>query len=132
MLIYLFYNYYKYSESINDNSKKIFERNKNFICELAFQGQVNKKELCEICGINRYTLKIKIFHLSKIPNFSISQYPPYYSFQGDSIMILAVSEELFEQVKNKDIIIKKNNSFNLNISGKEYIFLSKENHQWLP
>ena len=132
LIIYLSYDGYKYADGIKKETKKTFEKNKDFIYKLSFQGQVIEKVFCEKCIVNRYTLKIELLQLSEWPSIGIAQYPPYYIFEKDSVIIITVPKELFEHAKERDSVIKDCQSFNLRVGNKEYLYLNKGKYQWIP
>ena len=113
MLIFSSCDYKKYTEGVKKDTQRIFNQNKNYIYRLAFEGKITEKKFCKECAFNKYTLKLEIDQLSEKPVISNIQYQPYYDFENDSVLNIAVSKELFEQVKEKDTVYKEKESFNL-------------------
>lgn len=122
----------KYSEGIKKDTQKIFEKNKGYIYGLTFEGQITEKSYCKECELNKYTLTLKLNQLSEKPIFSSEQYPPYYTFESDSVLNITVSKEFFDQVKERDKVYKKRESFNLKVGKLELLYLNKEKYKWLP
>lgn len=60
------------------------------------------------------------------------QYPPYYTFENDTVLNITVSKELFEQVKEKDRVFKVKESFYLKVKEQELLFLNQGKYKWLP
>ena len=122
----------KYSEGIKKDTQKIFVKNKGYIYGLTFEGQITEKSYCKECELNKYTLTLKLNQLSAKPIFSSEQYPPYYTFESDSVLNITVSKEFFDQVKERDKVYKERESFNLKVGKLELIYLNKEKYKWLP
>lgn len=125
-------NHNKYSEGIKKDTQKTFEKNKGYIYQLTFEGQVTEKTYCKECELNKYTLTLKLNQLSETPVISNVQYPPYYTFESDSVLNITVSKELFEQVKEKDKVYKEKESFNLKVGKLELLYLNQRKYKWLP
>jgi hypothetical protein len=124
--------YKKYAEGIKKDTQKTFEKNKDYIYQLGFEGQIKKKTYCADCELNKYTLTLELSQLSEKPVINNVQYLPYYTFESDSILNITVSKELYEQVKERDKIYKKKESFNLTVQERELLYLNKEKYRWLP
>jgi hypothetical protein len=122
----------KYSEGIKKDTQKIFVKNKGYIYGLTFEGQITEKSYCKECELNKYTLTLKLNQLSAKPIFSSEQYPPYYTFESDSVLNITVSKEFFDQVKERDKVYKERESFNLKVGKLELLYLNKEKYKWLP
>jgi hypothetical protein len=122
----------KYSEGIKKDTQKTFEKNKGYIYGLTFEGQITEKSYCKECELNKYTLTLKLNQLSEKPIISNEQYPPYYTFESDSVLNITVSKEFFDQVKERDKVYKKRESFNLKVGKLELLYLNKEKYKWLP
>jgi hypothetical protein len=87
---------------------------------------------CEECELNKYQLKFSLSSLSEKPIISNMQYPPYYTFENDTVLNITVSKELFEQVKEKDRVFKVKESFYLKVKEQELLFLNQGKYKWLP
>lgn len=122
----------KYSEGIKKDTQKIFVKNKGYIYGLTFEGQITEKSYCKECELNKYILTLKLNQLSAKPIFSSEQYPPYYTFESDSVLNITVSKEFFDQVKERDKVYKERESFNLKVGKLELLYLNKEKYKWLP
>jgi hypothetical protein len=132
MLIFSSCDYKKYAEGVKKDTQNRFNNNKSFLCRLSFEGLITKKEFCNDCELCKYKLYIKLSQLSEKPVISNSGYPPYYTFEKDSVLNIAVSKELYQQVKENDKIYKEKESFNLKLDNKELIYLNKEKNEWFP
>ncbi len=121
----------QFGEGVRTDTKRIFYTNKEYIYSLSFEGIVKKKELCYSCNINKYSVRINLNRLSKKPEISNIQYPPYYLFEGDSILTISVTKDLFDLIKENDKIIKKKKEFDLIINTKRRTYLSKDKNKWL-
>ena len=80
------------------------------------------KEFCDDCNINKYNIRMALYGLSKNPNISYMQSPPYYEFEGDSILTISVTKDLFALIKESDKIIKVAKEFELTINTKKEVF----------
>ncbi|MEI6697268.1 MAG: hypothetical protein WCO13_14535 [Bacteroidota bacterium] len=125
-------NYNRYGNGIIEDTHKTFERNKGYIYRLTFEGQITKKAICNECELNKYTLTLKLNQLSEKPVISNVEFPPYYTFESDSILNITVSKELFVKVKERDKVYKEKESFNLKAENNELLYLNKEQYKWLP
>ena len=126
------FNYSRYRNGIKKDTQKTFEKNKGYIYGLTFEGQITEKSYCKECELNKHTLTLKLCQLSEKPVISNAQFPPYYTFESDSILNITVSKELFEQVKEKDKVYKEKESFNLKAGEKDLLYLNKEKYKWVP
>lgn len=124
--------YYEYGKGIIEETKTTFEKNKAFIYSLSIEGEIEKKSYCEQCDLNRYTLLLKLKKISEKPNISSTQFSPYYSFESDSLLRIAVSKKIYELVNEKDKVYKEKKSFNIRVDNKEYLLLSKTKNKWMP
>ena len=122
----------QYAEGVKEDTKRIFTNKKDYIYNLSLEGIVEKKILCNSCDINMYTLQLQLNQISEKPGISNMQYPPYYMFKGDSIITISVSKYLFDNVNEKDKIMKGTKDFEISVNEKKLIYLSKEQNKWLP
>lgn len=76
-------------------------------------------------------MTLQLNQLSEKPVISNVQYPPYYTFENDSVLSISVSQELFEGVSEKDKVCKKRESFNLKVKEREFLYLNKDKYKWL-
>lgn len=122
----------QFGEGVQEDTKRIFTSNKDYIVNLTIEGIIIKKSICRKCSINKYTLELKITELSEKPDFSKLQYHPYYYFSGDSLMTISVPKEVYDNSIEQDVVRKNSNEFELFVSNKRYLYLSKEKFKWLP
>lgn len=122
----------QFGEGVQEDTKRIFTSNKNYIVNLSFEGIIVRKSICEKCNINRYSLELKINELSVKPDFGKLQYHPYYFFDGDSLLTISVSKELYQNSFEQNIIRKNSNEFEIFVNNNKYQYLSKEEYKWLP
>lgn len=122
----------QYGESVQEDTKRIFTSNKNYIVNLSIEGIIVRKSICEKCKINRYSLVLKINNLSVKPDFGKLQYQPYYFFSGDSLLTISVPKELYQNAFEQNIIRKDSNEFEIFVNNNKYQYLSKEEYMWLP
>jgi hypothetical protein len=125
-------NYSKYSNGIKEETKKSFKEHKNYIYNLFFKGEIIKKEKCEKCQINKYSISLKLIRLNEKPSIGNTQYPPYYSFECDSILNITVSPNIFNQVEENEVVVKESHSSYLKIENNLILYLDSEEYQWLP
>ncbi|MCH4895568.1 hypothetical protein E0494_02495 [Marinilabiliaceae bacterium JC040] len=132
-LLFVGFNACNYAQAIKKETIKTFNSRKRFMTELGFVGVIHRKNICEDCNINfnRYSLKIKLIELGDKPEFGESQYPPYYSFEKDSILNISVNETLYNNVEVMDTIKKKSKFLTINIKLTELQYLSSEKKEWL-
>jgi len=123
---------YKYGEGVTRDTQRTFNKNKQYLYSIVFDAIMVEKMYCPNCDINKYALKMIIKDISEKPFIENSQYPPYYSFEGDSILILSVSKELYEKVNVNQKILKTYNSYDLFINNEKYNLLNKKDNAWLP
>lgn len=122
----------QFREGVRNDTKRIFSTHKDYIYSLSFEGIVTKKEVCDNCNINKYNVRITVNELSKKPDISNIQYPPYYMFESDSVLTISVTKDLFDLIKTNDKIIKKTKAFELTVNTKKELYLSKDENKWLP
>lgn len=122
----------QFGEGVRNDTKRIFFTNKDYIYSLAFEGIVTNKEVCNNCNINKYNVRMTLSGLSKKPDISNIQYPPYYMFEGDSILTISVTKDLFDLISENDKILKGEKEPELTINGKKESYLSKKKNKWLP
>jgi hypothetical protein len=58
------------------------------------------------------------------------QYPPYYIFKGDSLLIISVGKDLFDIVNEKDKVAKETKDLEISVNSLKHIYLSKEKNKW--
>jgi hypothetical protein len=124
--------YKKYADAIKEETRNQFDKDKNYIYRLSFEGLITEKKYCKECEVCNYKLMIKISQLSEKPNISNAGFPPYYTFENDSLLSISVSKELYQEVKEKDKVNKENESYNLKVGTHELLYLNKEKYEWLP
>jgi len=122
----------QFGEGVMNDTKRIFDNNKDYMFNLSFEAIVAKKEVCDNCNINKYNIRMTLNELSKKPDISNIQYPPYYMFEGDSVLTISVTKKLFDLIKLNDKIIKETKEFELTINTKKESYLSKDEKKWLP
>ncbi len=121
----------QFGEGVINDTKRNFSTHKDYIYSLSFEGIVAKKEVCDNCNINKYSIRMTLSGLSKKPDISNIQYPPYYLFEGDSVLTISVTKDLFGLIKVNDKIIKEIKEFELIINTKKELYLSKDKNKWL-
>lgn len=122
----------QYGKGVQEDTKRIFTTNKDYMYRLSLEGVVEKKELCNTCDINKFRIHLRLNQISEKPDISKIQYPPYYMFSGDSILIISVTKNLFDNVNEKDKIIKEMNDLDISVNELKIFYLSKEKNKWLP
>lgn len=122
---------YNYAEAVKKDTERIFKDKKSFLQSLSFTGKINKKEKCENCNINKFTLFIEIEEIGQNITFQNEQYPPYYSF-NDKLLSLTVTLQVFEKLREGDLITKKPNSRYLEFNDKRLEILHDKELIWLP
>jgi len=125
-------NYIKYAEGVIEDTQKRFDKNKAYMYGLNFKGVITEKEYCDKCKICKFKITIKISQLGEKPSVSTAGYPPYYMFESNNLLNLAVSKEIYQQVKEQDEIYKESESVNLKIGAQEFLYLSMKESEWLP
>lgn len=121
-----------YADSIRLETIKRFNRAKRFMVHIGFEGQIVEKKYCEKCEITKYTLKIRLSDISKKSGLSKIYFPPYYEFEGDTIVTICVTKDLFSKVYEKQLISKSSDSHYLTLTQIQLLYLSKKDDLWLP
>jgi hypothetical protein len=120
----------KFSNGVVADTQKNFSSHKNFIRQIAFEGILTKRVLCQKCTMNMYQVEIKLLEISEKPDFGKSQYPPYYIFEDADRLTISVSKEFFETAKENDIIIKYSGSRMLKLGDRSVSYLSEDENEW--
>jgi hypothetical protein len=119
-------------EGVKEDTRRNFTDKKDYIYRISIESVLEKKILCTGCDINMYTLQLRLNHISEKPDISKMQYPPYYVFKGDSLLIISVGKDLFEIVNEKDKVAKEAKDLEISVNSLNHIYLSKEMNKWLP
>lgn len=120
-----------FSNHEQKNANQLFSEKKAFLHSFAFSGHIQEKRYCVQCSINKFTLLIKLNSYKKV-EFSDLQYQPYFFFQGDSIILISVSKQIFEYSKENSFVQKEANSDYLTVQDTSLMLLSKNEKEWLP
>lgn len=123
---------HQYGKGELNDSRKNFNKKKEFIFNLAFNGIVLSKNYCIKCDVNKYTVDIQLLTLSQKPTFSQEQMPPYYVFKSDSVLSMTISKELFDKIVEKNHITKESQSYNVKLNDLEISLINSESSKWLP
>jgi len=124
--------YVKYTKAVKEDTRKKITIGKEFMQRISFNVSVLEKDATEESSDNfKYSLKLHIYNISEKPNIS-TQFPPYYTFEKDTTLILLVTKKIYDKVKMESKLIKKGNSLNIIVDNQEYQYLSKEKNKWLP
>lgn len=123
---------YKYGKGEINDSKKRFIIGKDYIYNLALNGVVVNKNICNKCNVDKYTIDIKLLYISKKPSFTQLEHPRFYSIKNDSILTISISQKLYEKLIEKDHISKESQSFNLKIDDVDIPLISIKTYEWLP
>lgn len=75
---------------------------------------------------------LPLIRLNEKPSIGNTQYPPYYSFECDSILNITVSPNIFNQVEENEVVVKESHSSYLKIENNLILYLDSEEYQWLP
>jgi hypothetical protein len=122
--------YVAYSSDVNTEAIKKFQKKKNFIYNIGFEGITSKVNYCDKCEINKYSLTVQINKLSSKITFSDLNYPPYYYFR-DSLLVLAVNKKIFNLVSKGEQIQKLPKSNDIIFSEERIQLLSGKKSEWL-
>lgn len=123
-------NYSQHTKSIKKDTQRIFAEKKEMFINIGFKAVVEEKNTCVKCELNKYTLLLRIIDISKKPEFRHQQYPPYYSFENDSLLTISVAKGLYDEVNTQDTLIKISKSLNFNVDLKEIRYLSETEYKW--
>ena len=122
---------YYYARAVKKEAEEIFKDKKSFFQALSFKGVIIGKEKCGKCGINKFVVFVGIEEMNQDVPFKYQSYPPYYSFESDTLS-LTLTEEVFEGLKKGDLVKKKSNSRYLETDSSQLEILNKEERIWLP
>ena len=124
--------YVKYTKAVKEDTRKRIITGKEFMQRISFNATVLSKDTTEESSdYFKYSLILHINNISEKPNIS-TQFPPYYTFEKDTALILLVTKEIYDNVKQESVLIKQDNSLNIIIDNKEFRYLNKEKDKWLP
>jgi len=124
--------YVKYTKAVKEDTRKRIITSKEFMQRISFNVSVLEKDTTEeSSNYFKYSLRLHINNISEKPNIS-TQFPPYYTFEKDTTLILLVTKEIYNNVKVESKLIKQGSSLNIIIDDKEFRYLNKEKDKWLP
>lgn len=125
--------YFNYTKAVQKDSERIFYSHKKFFKSLSFSGNISEKKYCEKCQFNKYQLTINLKKkepdVIEISNLS---YQPYYFFNNRSQLIISVTKNLYDSIKEGSLIEKKMDSDSLIWERQQYNLLSDKKSRWLP
>lgn len=125
-------NLFEYAKAIQTESKENFEKHKSYMVNSSFKGVIIKKVYCERCEINKYVLTIRLDSIYKKPSFQEAQFPPYYEFKNDTILDIVVSQSIYDEVEEKNLLLKQKHSHYISVEQLELLYLSKKHEEWTP
>ncbi|MGY6744909.1 MAG: hypothetical protein ACXIUQ_19410 [Cecembia sp.] len=122
---------YDFAGKVRNETKSNILSHKNFIKSVSFKGIIVDKKMCFECEQNKYQLTVELddFDINNI-EFSFRAYPPYYSMTSNKL-ILSVNNVIFDYVQMGDNFLKRNNSDELEVGGRNFLYLNKSKYQWL-
>ncbi len=124
--------YVKYTKAVKEDTKKRIITSKEFMQRISFNASVLEKDTTEESSDNfKYSLKLHIYNMSEEPNIS-TQFPPYYTFEKDTTLLLLVTKEIYNNVKIESKLIKQGNSLNIIVDNQKFQYLSDKKDKWLP
>ena len=124
--------YVKYTKAVKEETRKKIIVNKEFMRKLSFDVSVLKKDSTEESSdYFKYRLRLHLNNISEKPNIS-TQFPPYYSFEKDTTLILLVTKEIYNYAKVNSKLVKRSNSFRIIVDNREFQYLNNEKDKWLP
>ncbi len=117
---------------IRTDWENTFIDRKLFFKSCLFSGKVKSKTFIENSNLP-YSLTIMLDSNTLIPEWGEGAFYQYYEFDSEkSMLIFLVSEYVYRNTVENDIIIKKGNSDSIFINDKAYELLSSEPLKWVP
>ncbi|HEY5589912.1 MAG TPA: hypothetical protein VIK55_02735 [Paludibacter sp.] len=122
-----------YAKGELDDSKRIFNNEKNYMLNLSFEGKTQKKINESLYDkSHRYSVKIILYKINPKPSFCERQYPTFYDLKNDSVLYLSVSQSFFNQIEVNQEVNKNVKDYYIEVNGKKLLLLSKDKDKWLP
>lgn len=122
----------RYADGVKEDTERIFISNKTYIINLSMKGIVEEKNFYEDRVLCKYVIRLRLNDLGEHPDIGQIQYPPYYSFIGDSLIDISVSEYLYKHTEVKDTIIKNKKTIFVLINSSKMQLLNQDEKTWLP
>lgn len=117
---------------IKTDWEKTFIDRKLFFKSCLFSGKVINKTFIENTNLP-YSLTVMLDSNAFIPEWGEEAFYQYYEFESEKrILTFLVSEYVYRNTVENDIIIKKGNSDSIFINDKAYELLSSEPLKWVP
>lgn len=125
--------YFNYAKAVHDDSERILASHKKFFTSLSFNGDISKKIYNGRGQLNKYQLIINLKEKEpKEIELSNLSYQPYYFFYDNNQLIISVTKDLYESIKEGSLIEKKMDSDSLICGRQQYNLLSDKKSRWLP
>ncbi len=132
-LLFCFSELFCFARGINNDSKKMLSAKKEYLRQNYFIGKIISKEVCDKCPELKWGIIIRIDTISKPSSSNIMDetYPPYYQFDGDSLLHMKIPLRIYNKLELGDILVKDSGSLNININNTDvYKFLNENHKKW--
>lgn len=132
-LLFCLYELFSFTQGVNDDSKRVLSAKKEYLKKIYFKGEIISKVVCDKCTELKWEVTMRIDTISKPLSSNIMDriYPPYYQFDGDSLLHIKIPLSIYNKLELGDTLVKNSESFNININKTDtYKLLSEDLKKW--
>jgi len=125
-------NHSDFAKAVAKDAQKNFSSHKEFFKSFSFEGRLDTKRYCEKCNRNKYQFVISL-NMKKPDSvgFANTFFEPYYTLYRGNQLTISVPENIYNSLKEGDIIKKEPRSNVLHCNEQRYDLLSAKDFQWL-
>ena len=98
-------NYCRFCRGVQNDFKMAENRNREYLIHVAFSGILKEKLLST--QNNNHELVIRLSKIDSLPSLVNREYKPYFRFEGDSVLSIAVNQNIYDRALVRDTIVKE-------------------------
>lgn len=108
---------YHFAKGVKKDFQKLIIQKKQLFVSSSFNGTIYEKKKCEKCTWDKFQIGINLVSFSpKLTTLGDKLFPPFYSFNDENQLTLAVAKDLYESIKIGDLVIKEHEPYYLMVN----------------
>lgn len=128
------YEFLSFTLGVREDSMRSLLAKKEYFKQIYFRGKITQKEACYKCSKFKWDITLRIDTINRPVSSNIMDniYPPYYHFDGDSLLHIKIPLSIYNNVNLEDVLTKEHGSLDMKINSiVTYQLLSKDQEMWL-